>query len=57
MPDGFQEFAQLNTSKEVKETVTDWLNDLAADFCDKGIVKLLQCLDRCLTCSGDYVEK
>jgi hypothetical protein len=27
---------------ELKETVMDWLNGLVADFCDEGIVKLVQ---------------
>jgi hypothetical protein len=30
---------------EVKETVTAWLNGLAAEFCDEGIVKLLSRLE------------
>jgi hypothetical protein len=42
--------------EEVKETVADWLNELAADFCCE-IVKLEQRLDKCLNFNGDYVEK
>jgi hypothetical protein len=42
---------------KVKETVTDWLNGLAADFYDKGIVKLVQHLDKCLNRNGGHVEK
>jgi hypothetical protein len=30
---------------EAKETVTDWLNGLAADLHDEGVVKLVQLLD------------
>jgi hypothetical protein len=30
---------------EVKETPTDPLNGLAADFYGQGLVKLVQCLD------------
>jgi hypothetical protein len=44
-------------TEEVKETVTDWLNGLAADFCDEGIVRLVQRLDKCLSLNGDCVEK
>jgi hypothetical protein len=35
----------------------DWLNGLAAEFYDEGIVKLLSRLDKCLNLYGDYVEK
>jgi hypothetical protein len=45
------------TDEEVKETVTGWLNGLAADFYDEGTVKLVQLLDKCLNRNGDYVEK
>jgi hypothetical protein len=47
----------METDEEVKETVTDWLNGLAADFYDKGIVKLLQRLDKCMNHNGDYKEE
>jgi hypothetical protein len=40
----------------VNETVTDWLNGVAADFYDKGIVKLVHRLDKCLNRNGNYVE-
>jgi hypothetical protein len=43
--------------KEVKETVMDWLNGLVADFYDEGIIKLVQCLDKCLNHNGNYAEK
>jgi hypothetical protein len=42
---------------EVKERVMDWLNGLGADFYDEGIIKLVQCLNKCLNCNGGYVEK
>jgi hypothetical protein len=48
---------QMGTDEEVKETVTDWLNGLAADFHDVGIVKLVQRLNKCLHRNRDYVEK
>jgi hypothetical protein len=44
-------------TNEVKETVTDWLNGLAADSYDEGIVKLVQRLDKCLDRNWDYVQK
>jgi histone-lysine N-methyltransferase SETMAR len=48
---------RMATDEEMKETVKDWLNGLAADFHDEGIIKLVQHLDKCLNRSGDYVEK
>jgi histone-lysine N-methyltransferase SETMAR len=45
----------METDVEVKETVTAWLNGLAAEFYDEGIVKLLSRLDKCLNLYGDYV--
>jgi hypothetical protein len=47
----------MAADEEVKEIVTNWLNGLAADFCDEGIVKLVQHLDKCLYRNGDYIEK
>jgi hypothetical protein len=48
---------QMTTDEDVKETVTDWLDGLEADFYDKGIVELVQLLDKCLNCNGVYIEK
>jgi histone-lysine N-methyltransferase SETMAR len=48
---------RMETDVEVKETDTAWLNGLAAEFYDEGIVKLLSRLDKCLNLYGDYVEK
>jgi hypothetical protein len=48
---------RMETDAEVKETVTAWLNGLAAEFYDEGTVKLLSRLDKCLNLYGDYVEK
>jgi hypothetical protein len=47
----------METDAEVKETVTAWLNGLAAKFYDEGIVKLLSRLDKRLNLYVDYVEK
>jgi hypothetical protein len=44
-------------TEEVKETVTDWLNGLAADCYDEGIIKLVQCLDKCLNRNGGCAEQ
>jgi histone-lysine N-methyltransferase SETMAR len=46
----------MATGEEVKETVMDWLNRPSANFCDEGIVKLVQRLDKCLNLNGDYAE-
>jgi hypothetical protein len=54
VPDGSHECSQMNASER---TVTDWLNGLAADFYDKGIVKLVQPLVKYLNHNGDYIEK
>jgi hypothetical protein len=45
----------MNTSRSEKK-VTDCLNVLTADFCDKGIVKLVQRLDKCLNLKGYVVS-
>jgi len=34
-----------------------WFKELAADFCDSGIQKLVPRLNKCLDNAGDYVEK
>jgi hypothetical protein len=44
------------TDDEMKETVTDWLSGLAANFCGERIVRLVQRLDRCRNCNGKYTE-
>jgi histone-lysine N-methyltransferase SETMAR len=48
---------RMAPGEEVKETVTDWLNGLAADFCDEGIVRVVQRLNKCQNHKGDYTEK
>jgi hypothetical protein len=44
------------SARWVKETATNWLNELAADFYDEGIVRLAQRLHKCLNSNGDYVK-
>jgi hypothetical protein len=36
-------------AEKMKEVVAEWLNRLAADFCDEGIVTLVQRLGKCPT--------
>jgi CRISPR/Cas system-associated protein Csm6 len=43
----------LTEEHQVKEIVTDWLNGLAADSYNEGIVKLVQRLNKRLTRNGD----
>jgi histone-lysine N-methyltransferase SETMAR len=62
-PSDFHLFSKLKeflggkrmATDEGKETVTDYLNGLAADFYDVGINKLVQHLDKCLNHNGDCV--
>lgn len=42
---------------EVEEYVNTWLHDLAANFYDDGIKKLIGRYTKCLEINGDYVEK
>jgi hypothetical protein len=35
----------------------EWLNGLAVELYDEGIVKFVRRLDRCLNCNGIYLEK
>jgi hypothetical protein len=46
----------LGSNEEVKKTVKDWFNGLAAGFCDAGIQKLVTGY-KCLNLCGDYVEQ
>jgi hypothetical protein len=46
----------MGSHEEVKKTVKDWFNGLAADFYDAG-VKNLVTRYKCLNLHGDYVEK
>ena len=38
-------------------TVNTWLNELAAEEYNKGILKLVNRYDKCLNKLGDHVEK
>jgi histone-lysine N-methyltransferase SETMAR len=48
---------RFRSDEEVNNAVKKWLNGLAAEVYDEGIVKLLSRLDKWLNLYGDYVEK
>jgi len=65
-PSGFHLFLHLkkhlagkkfDDDDEVQEEVMTWFKELAADFYDSGIQKLVPRLNKCLDNAGDYVEK
>jgi hypothetical protein len=47
----------LTDEHKWKKTIPDWLNGLAADFYDDGIIHFVQRLEKCLNHNGDYLEK
>jgi len=66
MPSDFHLFLHLkkhlagkkfDNNDEVQEEVMTWFKELAADFYDSGIQKLVARLNKCLDNAGDYVEK
>ena len=48
---------KFDDDDEVQEEVMTWFKELAADFYDSGIQKLVPRLNKCLDNAGDYVEK
>ncbi|GBO11540.1 hypothetical protein AVEN_67834-1 [Araneus ventricosus] len=48
---------RFGSGEELENAVTTWLNELAAEEYDIGILKLVHRYDRCLNVGGDYVEK
>ena len=48
---------KFDNDDEVQEEVMMWFKELAADFYDSGIQKLVPRLNKCLDNAGDYVEK
>jgi hypothetical protein len=46
----------MNTSLRSEGKCYGWLNGMAGDFYDEGIVQLVQRLDKSLNRNGDYVE-
>lgn len=48
---------RYGSDDELKEGVSEWLNNLAATEYEEGIAKLVKRYDKCLNVYGDYVEK
>jgi hypothetical protein len=48
---------QPEGDEKVKNEITTWLHVQAAEFCDIGIQKPVQRLNKCLDQGYDYVEK
>ncbi|GBM51590.1 hypothetical protein AVEN_831-1 [Araneus ventricosus] len=48
---------RFGSDEELENAVTTWLNELAAEEHDMGIVKLVDRYDKYLNVGGDYVEK
>ncbi|GBL85047.1 hypothetical protein AVEN_221285-1 [Araneus ventricosus] len=48
---------RFGSDEELENAVTTWLNELAAEEYDMGILKLVEIYDKCLNIGGDYVEK
>lgn len=48
----------FSTDKEVHGDIVDkWTKDVAAEFCEAGVKKLICRLTACIERIGDYVEK
>ncbi|GBL99173.1 hypothetical protein AVEN_235845-1 [Araneus ventricosus] len=45
------------SDEELENAVTTWLNELAAEEYDMGILKIVDRCDKCLNVGDDYVEK
>ncbi|KAJ4449394.1 hypothetical protein ANN_00793 [Periplaneta americana] len=48
---------RFGSDEELKKTVNIWLNELAAEEYNTGILKLVNRYDKCLKVVGDYVEE
>ncbi|GBN67283.1 hypothetical protein AVEN_150143-1 [Araneus ventricosus] len=48
---------RFGSDEELGSAVTTWLNQLAVEEYDMGILKLVDRYDKCLNVGGDYVEK
>ncbi|GBM66715.1 hypothetical protein AVEN_197786-1 [Araneus ventricosus] len=48
---------RFGSDEELENAVNTWLNELAAEEYDMGILKLVDRYDKCLNVGGDYVEK
>ncbi|KAJ4442184.1 hypothetical protein ANN_12050 [Periplaneta americana] len=47
---------RFGSDEELKKTVNTWLNELAAEEYNTGILKLVNRYDKCLNVGGDYVR-
>ena len=48
---------KFDDDDEMQEEVMTWFRELAADFYDSGMQKLVPRLNKCLDNAGDCVEK
>jgi hypothetical protein len=48
---------RFKSDEEVKDAVKEWLNGLAAEVYDEGILNLVTRYDKCVNVGGDYVKK
>ncbi|GBL80255.1 hypothetical protein AVEN_92191-1 [Araneus ventricosus] len=48
---------RFESDEKLENAVTTWLDEMAADEYDMGILKLVDRHDKCLNVGGDYVEK
>ncbi|GBN02521.1 hypothetical protein AVEN_31191-1 [Araneus ventricosus] len=48
---------RFGSDEELENAVTTWLNELASEEYDMGILKLVDRYDKCLNVGGDYLEK
>ncbi|GBM24781.1 hypothetical protein AVEN_67712-1, partial [Araneus ventricosus] len=48
---------RFGSDEELENAVTTWLNELATEDYDMGILKLVDRYDKCLSVGDDYVEK
>jgi hypothetical protein len=48
---------RFHTNEELMDGVNNWFHNLAAQFFDEGLQKLVSWYDNCLNVDGNYVEK
>jgi histone-lysine N-methyltransferase SETMAR len=48
---------RFQTNKDLTDGVNNWLHNLAAQFFDRGLQKLVSRYDKRLSVDGSYVEK
>jgi hypothetical protein len=57
VPDGLQERSQMDANGRSARNSRGLVKGLAAGFCDEGIPKLAERLDKHLNCNADYLDK